>query len=264
MNIYKALNEVTKYIDDNLDKEIDYNHIARILGVNVYTMQRLFAVLTNITLSDYIRRRRMSSAGFDLYKGDLKVIDVAVKYGYDSSESFSRAFQKFHGIKPSMVKKNVHLNNFPRIIFDENIIETKELNYEIVELDELNLYGKGIKTSVEKIGLDAPSFYKTFENNYKDKYGNIDYGIITYDEKRDEVESYKCAYNKKIDELDKITIPKSKYLKFTINSENPKDIQEMSHKFYREFLPSCKYNLKPLPELEYYHDNITDFLVAIY
>jgi len=92
----------------------------------------------------------------------------------------------------------------------------------------------------------------------------IYYGIITYDEKRDEVESYKCAYNKKIDELDKITIPKSKYLKFTINSENPKDIQEMSHKFYREFLPSCKYNLKPLPELEYYHDNITDFLVAIY
>ena len=65
-------------------------------------------------------------------------------------------------------------------------------------------------------------------------------------------------------EFEHIVIPKSKWLRFRINSQNPKEIQDISHKFYKEFVPSMKYNLKEIPELEYYHDEITDFLVAIY
>lgn len=264
MNIYKSLNEITKYIDDNLEHKIDYNVLAKFLGVNTYTMQRLFTMLSGITLADYIRKRRLSSAGYDLYNGKYKVIDIAIKYQYESATSFSRAFEKFHGIKPSNINKETKFKNFPRIVFDEKINITNELSYEIIELDEFNLYGTYITTNNKDISNDAPKFFQKTEEKYISKYGLVKYGMITYNKERMECEKYYCLYENEIKEFENIKIPSSKWLKFRINSQNPKDIQEMSHNFYRQFLPSCKYNLKELPELEYYHDNITDFLIAIY
>ena len=104
MNIYTSLNEIINYIEQNLENEIDYKKIAQILGTNEYTLKRIFPLLTNISISEYIRNRRLSNAGFDLYKTESKIIDIAVKYQYESATAFSRAFEKFHGIKPSMVK----------------------------------------------------------------------------------------------------------------------------------------------------------------
>ena len=264
MNIYKTLNDITKYIDENLEEEISYEYIAKMLGVNVYTMHRLFTMIAGLSLSEYIRKRRLSNAGYDLYNGNLKVIDAAFKYQYDNATSFSRAFEKFHGIKPSLVNKETKLKNFPRITFDENINITKELDYEIITLEEMNLYGVHIITNNEEIGNSAPIFFKQIEDKYLNQYGEIKYGMITYDIEREESQKYYCLYDKKIPEFEHIIIPQSKWLKFRINSQDAKDIQEISHRFYREFLPSVKYNLKQLPELEYYHDDITDFLVAIY
>lgn len=263
MNIYKELNKLTEYIDEHLTDEIDYKNLSKILGVNTYTMQRLFSVITGIGLSEYIRKRRLSMAGFDLYNEKIKIIDVALKYHYDNPTSFSRAFLNFHGIKPSEVKKDTKLKNFPRITFNEFIKVTSELEYEIIELDELNLYGVSTKTNNTDIKLDAPLFFRKTEEKYKSICGNIKYGMITYNTERELCEKYYCLYNKKLEEFEHIKIPKSKWLKFRINSQSAKDIQEISDKFYKEFLPSCKFNLKELPELEHYHDNITDFLVAI-
>ncbi len=264
MNIYKNLNKITEYIDNNLEEEIRYEVLAKMLGVNVYTMHRLFSMIAGISLSEYIRKRRLSNAGFDLYEGNIKVIDIAFKYQYDNATSFSRAFEKFHGIKPSLVNKETKLKIFPRIVFNEDINLTTEFDYEIITLDEMNLYGVSITTNNNDIGYDAPLLFKETESKYIDKYGEIKYGMITYNIEREESQKYYCLYDKVINEFEHIKIPESKWLRFRINSQNAKDIQEISHKFYREFLPSCKYNLKELPELEYYHDGITDFLVAIY
>ena len=264
MNIYKSLNEITKYIDDNLEEKIDYEVLAKVIGVNVYTMQRIFTMLAGISISEYIRKRRLSNAGFDLYETKAKIMDIAIKYQYDNATSFSRAFEKFHGIKPSLVNKETKLKNFPRIIFNEDISFTTELDYEIINLEEMNLYGIYVTTNNEKIGYDAPVFFKNTEDKYYSKYGGIKYGMITYDKDRNNCQKYYCLYDKEITDFECIKIPASKWLRFSINSQNARDIQEISHKFYREFLPSCKYNLKELPELEYYHDDITDFLIAIY
>ena len=264
MNIYKSLNEITEYIDNNLENEIDYEVLARKLGVNTYTMQRLFSMITGISISEYIRKRRLSNAGYDLYENNLRIVDIAVKYQYDNATSFSRAFEKFHGIKPSLVNKETKLKNFPRIVFNENVNYTTELDYEIVNLDEMDLYGISIETNNLEISKDAPIFFEETKNKYQSKYGKIKYGMITYGVDRIESQKYYCLYDKKIEEFEHIKIPQSKWLKFRINSQEAIDIQEISHKFYEEFLPSVKYNLKELPELEYYHDNITDFLVAIY
>lgn len=264
MNIYKSLNEITSYIDDNLDEKINNEVLAKMLGTNVYTMKRIFTMITGITLSDYIRKRRLSCAGYDLYERKSKVIDIAIKYQYDNATSFTRAFERFHGIKPSLVNKKTKLKNFPKIVFNENINIVTELDYEIIDLDEMDLYGVSILTNNEQIGRDAPLFFKEIENKYLDQYGEIKYGMITYDKERDESQKYYCLYDKKIDEFECIKIPKSKWLRFRINNQNSKEIQKISHRFYEEFLPSVKYNLKELPELEYYHEGITDFLVAIY
>ena len=264
MNIYKSLNEITKYIDDNLEEKIDYKILSKMLGVNEYTMQRLFTMIAGISLSDYIRKRRLSSAGYDLYEGNIRVIDVAVKYGYDNATSFSRAFEKFHGIKPSLVNKETKLKNYPRIVFNENVFVSTELDYEIITLGKMNLYGVGVNTNNDEIGKTAPLFFRQTENKYLNKLGKVKYGMITYDVEREESKKYYCLYDKKLDGFEHIKVPESKWLKFKIDNQNAEDIQEISHKFYEEFLPSVKYNLKELPELEYYHDNVTDFLVAIY
>ncbi len=265
MNIYKTLNEITKYIDEHLEEKIDYNVLAKMMGINVYTMQRIFSLIAGISVAEYIRKRRLSNAGFDLYQTNEKVIDIAVKYQYDSTESFSRAFKAFHGINPSAVNKLSKLKNYPRIVFNEDISITSELEYEIIDLEQKELYGIGIPTNNKNIGIDAPNFFKKCQLNYEEKFGKIKYGMIVYeDDIREECCAYYVLYDKEIKEFEKIIIPASKWLVFRINSNNAKDIQEMSNKFYFEFLPSCKYNLREIPELEYYHDGVTDFLVPIY
>ena len=264
MNIYKSLNDITLYIDKHLEEKIDYEVLAKKLGVNAYTMHRLFNMIAGISLSEYIRKRRLSNAGYDLYKGNIKIIDVAIKYNYDNATSFSRAFEKFHGVKPSSITKETKLKIFPRIVFNEDIYQTTEFDYEIVNLDEMNLYGVGISTNNIDISHDAPLFFRETENKYINRLGKVVYGMISYDLERTESQKYYCLYTKKIDEFQHFYFPKGKWLKFRINSQNASEIQDISHKFYEEFLPSVKYNLKELPELEYYHDDVTDFLVAIY
>lgn len=94
--------------------------------------------------------------------------------------------------------------------------------------------------------------------------GLLGYGMVEYkDKERYCVKSYWVLYSKEIKGLEKKIIPKSKWILIRINSQEAKDIQEASHVFYYDFLPSCKYNLRDMPEIEYYHDEITDFLIPI-
>lgn len=266
MNIYKSLNKITEYIDNHLEDKIDYKVLAKMTGTNVYTLQRIFSLLTNITLTEYIRKRRLSNAGFDLINSNLKVIDVAMKYQYDNATSFSRAFSSFHGIKPSQLKKDSSkLKNFPRMVFNEEVKTSDPMEYKVIEKEEFILYGMGVEVNNNTISKEAPKLFKETSIKYEEKYGKIKYGMVTYkDSEREECNRYYCLFDKEILEFEKVTIPKSKWLVLKINSNEAKDIQELSHKFYLDFLPSCKYNLREIPELEYYHDDITEFWVPIY
>lgn len=265
LNIYQTLNEITDYIDQHIEEKINYNALSKIMGVNSYTMQRIFSVIVGIPLSEYIRKRKLSCAAFDLMNSNIKVIDVAFKYGYENATSFSRAFFSFHKVKPSAVRHNTKIKEFPRIIFREETPVRSDIEYSVVELPRLILYGKGVKTNNSKIGKDAPKFFQVMLQKYREFYGSIPYGMIIYkDVERYECSHYYCLYDKKIEGFERFSIPESKWLKFTIFSQKPKDIQRVSHQFYEEFVPSCKYNLKDIPELEYYHDGVTDFFVPIY
>ena len=149
------------------------------------------------------------------------------------------------------------------MIFDEEVNAPVELEYEVVNLGEMNLCGVGMSTNNSVIGKDAPRFFDRTEQKYLDKYGRVNYGMITYDSDREHTQKYYCLYEQSIDGFEHVELPKSKWLKFRIDSQIPEEIQKASNVFYEKFFPSMKYDLRQLPELEYYHDDVTDFLVAI-
>lgn len=105
MNIIKLFNDTANYIETVLDGEIDEKKISSLSGYSYPMFSRLFSMLTEITLSEYIRTRRLTEAAIDLRDTDEKIIDIAMKYGYESPDAFGAAFKKFHGFTPSEVKE---------------------------------------------------------------------------------------------------------------------------------------------------------------
>lgn len=249
------------YIEIHLLEKLDYKILARFLGVNAYTMERVFSLLCNMTLTEYIRKRRLSMACYDLLYGHEKVIDIAIKYGYENPISFSRAFQKFHGLKPSEVQKgNGNFKNFPKIHFKEQLKQNDVMEYQIRVLPEMVLYGKGKKVTDSSISREAPAFFSYMKRNY----GVYEYGMVVYENRfsSDNYEYWVLTKNPRND-LDPYIIPASKWLVFSLPSVKAKDIQKLSHDFYFSFLPSSKFNLKPIPELEVYYDGYMEFLIPI-
>ena len=118
MTWYERMNKAMDYIEANLCGDIDFNLISKIVCQSTVNFQRTFSIVTDISVFEYIRRRKMTLAAFDLQNGNDKVIDVALKYGYESPEAFTRAFKEIHGASPSNVRKHgLPLKAFPRITF---------------------------------------------------------------------------------------------------------------------------------------------------
>ncbi len=264
MNLYETLNKITLYIENHVEEKVEYKELAKIMGVNINTMQKIFALVTNISLSQYIRKRKLSNAAYDLVTKKYKVLDIAIKYGYESGEAFSRAFQKFHKIQPSKINKNIVICDYPRIVFDSETMEHKDIFYSIVDFEEKYLYGVKINTTNTTIANDAPEFIKQTNKKYIEKYGNIKYCMVRYSSNlRVECKEYYCLYDKEIEEFERVLIKKSKFLKFTLNSRNEIKIQNLVSTVRQNFLNSSKYNIKSDFEIEYYYDNQVDFLIPI-
>ena len=105
MNWINQLNRSIEYIESNLNKTIDIPAISRIAGCSPYHCQRMFSLIAEITLGEYIRKRRLTMAAYELQNSEVSVIETALKYGYDSPTAFTRAFSKFHGVTPRQAKK---------------------------------------------------------------------------------------------------------------------------------------------------------------
>lgn len=261
MNIYKELNKIIEYIEEHLEEKIDAKKLSKKIGMNEYTFQRIFAIIADITLTEYIRNRRLTNAGQELYLNKEKIIDIAIKYGYNNATSFSRAFEKFHGVQPSEARKKPEkLKMYTKLHFNEKIECNKSIEYKITEKEEMLLYGEYVITNNIKIKKDAPKLYKEFSN----KYGKPPFGIVEYyDKERTKVKSYGILYYENKGKMKKRIIPKSKWIQIRIDSQNTEEIQKASEIFYKEFLPNSKYDFRDIPEIEFYHDNITDFLIPI-
>ena len=139
MNFAKRMNLVLDYIEDNLDGEIDDDKIAMISANSKGMFQRIFTMITDMTLSEYVRKRRLTQAAVDIQNTDAKIIDIAVKYEYNSAEYFASAFKSFHGITPTEARlPNAKLQSFHRLIFNPNLTITggNNMQYRTISLDE--------------------------------------------------------------------------------------------------------------------------------
>ncbi|MEG6614472.1 AraC family transcriptional regulator [Pseudoclostridium thermosuccinogenes] len=161
MDWVERTNRAIDYIEENLTGDIDYSEAAKAACCSTYHFSRLFAAVTGVTLSEYIRRRRLSLAAFDLQNSNEKVIDIALKYGYDSPDSFARAFQNMHGVKPSEAReKGVQLKVFPRMSFQIIIKGDMEMEYRLEELDfELRIVGKRKTVNTKKAFEEIPALW---------------------------------------------------------------------------------------------------------
>mgnify|MGYP001377037119 CR=1 FL=1 len=150
------------YLEANLETDLEIKEAARLACCSTFHFQRMFHILTGFTVVEYVRNRRLTLAAQELAMGNARVIDVALKYGYDTPESFSKAFRRLHGVNPSTARgSGVNLKAFPRISFYLSIKGDKDMDYKIVEKEAFAIVGKRIRvTTKDKQNLKLiPEFW---------------------------------------------------------------------------------------------------------
>jgi AraC family transcriptional regulator len=168
MDWIERMNGAIKYIEENLTNHINYNEAARIACCSVYHFQRMFSFIADIPLSEYIRCRRLTLAAFDFQNSNSKVVEIALKYGYDSPEAFSRAFQNMHGVTPTAARNSgVQLKAYPRISFHILVKGDGEMNYRIEHVKGMKVFGKATKVDYHETKQyeDIKTFVEESINN---------------------------------------------------------------------------------------------------
>jgi len=141
MSWITGIQKAIDYIEDNICEKIDYDKVAELAFVSNFHFQKLFTLLFNCTIGEYIRNRRMTLAAFDVVKSEMKIIDIALKYGYDSADGFSRAFARFHGVNPTTAQdSNVELKYYPRLSIKVVLEGGQTKSYKKVNKNEI--YGE--------------------------------------------------------------------------------------------------------------------------
>ena len=142
MNVLEQLNKAMAYIEENLEKDIDIKKAAKIACCSEYHFRRMFSFLSGLSVGEYIRQRRLAEAAVVLQNGDEKIIDVALRFGYDSPDAFSKAFQAMHEVTPTQARKSdVTLKTFLPVTFRINIIGGYTMDYRIAEKEAFNIIG---------------------------------------------------------------------------------------------------------------------------
>jgi AraC family transcriptional regulator len=269
VNWVETLNNALDYIEDNLIENISCSDIAKHVYMSNSHFQRGFYYLTGMTIGEYIRNRRLTQAGHELTIENAKLIDIAMKYGYESSDSFSKAFSRFHGISPSQVKHNgVILKSFNRLTVKIIMEGGSIMDYRIEKKDAFSVIIKAkfideSDVAGDNNSVEIPAFWgEYFNNGFADivtpdigMCGKVDsekkgfyYGIGTFSENVVE----------KPDGFEKWDITANTWAVFKCIGAMPDSIQEMWKRIFSEWLPQAKYEMIPSYDFELYTDGDTD------
>ena len=270
MDWITGIQSAIDYVEEHLTEDIDYDEVAKEAVCSNFYFQRIFGILCGISLGDYIRNRRLTLAGNELCASDDKVIDIAMKYGYDSPESFTRAFSKFHGITPSEAKKNgSKLKSFSRVSVKITLSGGNVMNYKIIEKEAFDIIEKVESHSIENEAnaKSIPDFWtrshkdgtvKTLLNVTTDKtfifgvcYGNLTENAKTFNY------SIAAAYSKDAavpKGFRRNTIPARTWAVFECRGAMPDAIQKLWHKIVSEFFPTSSYQPTYEMDIEAYSD----------
>lgn len=266
MEWLERFNKAIGYIEENLDGEISYEHAARIACCSVFHFQRMFAYIAEVPLSEYIRRRRMTAAAFALQTTDEKIIDLALKYGYDSPTAFNRAFRSIHGISPSEARlEGAVLKAFPRISFTISIKGEEQMNYKIVTKKAWRIVGvkEHMDMNVEECFAKVPLFWqKTIQSGIipqllglldQEPFGLL--GVSACMNGKDFDYYIAVATDKPVPEnMVEYEIPAETWAVFECVGPMPGAIQELQKRIVTEWLPTSGYEYANAPDIEVYFE----------
>lgn len=277
MNWFKALNDSLSYVEDNILRDIDYDEMAKIALSSKYHFLRTFKALTGLNLSEYIRLRRLSLSVTDLITSKDKIIDIAYKYGYETPESFSKAFKKLHGVSPSKVRKEgYNLKAVPPLSFTIDIKGANRMNYRIERKNSFDLvgYSKNVTSKNGENFKIIPAFWdEIIANGQFQKLmtgHSISYGVCyEFDENVEEFK-YLIAVDGNQSTLEDtvvLNVPKATWAVFESKGPLPHTLQDTLKQIYNEWFPATNYEHARLPELEVYSEGDTkadDYICEIW
>ncbi len=258
MNWTKIIEDAIRFIEANLTSELTVGRIAEEVNTSAFYFQKGFSMLCGYTVGEYVRMRRLSLAGEELISTDIKVIDLAVKYGYDSADSFTKAFTRFHGITPTDVRNNGgNIKAFPPLHIKLTLDGGKTMDYRIEKKPAFKIMG------VSK-NIDYTNSYGTVPKFWDEVFANPDnkimgqYGICDDEIPGDQFRYYIADnYNEDLARekgYEVREIPEYTWAVFPCRGAMPQALQTVNTEVFNEWLPSSNYELAAGLNIEFYSD----------
>jgi AraC family transcriptional regulator len=278
MDMLKGMNDALNYIEGNLSNPIDLQEVAKIAMSSEYHFKRLFSLLSGITISEYIRRRRLTLAALELKNPDVKVIDTALRYQYQSPDAFSRAFQKYHGITPSAARNTEKtLKAYPKMAFQLTIQGGMDMKYRIGKKEAFRV--TGVKYQVEmEIEILSPTYEEmisAISDSQMEEFESLSnrepHGIIHVSVNYSEDAEGKAAFDQYIgaattkeppEKYSKLEIPALQWAIFEVDGDWEK-VEEHWQRIYSEWLPSSSYELAEGPEILASKDEKSEIWISV-
>ena len=264
MEWIERLNASLNYIEEHLSEVIEIDDLAQIACCSSYHYQRMFTYIAGLPLSEYLRRRRMSIAAVELQQSEIKVIDLALKYGYTSPTAFNRAFQSVHGLAPSAVRKpGCSVKTFPPISFRITVKGVEEMNYRIEKKEAFRIVGLSapMKSNTEENFSVVPQLWgRAAEEGWIGKLAAMmnaqPMGILGVSACF-ENENWKYFISVATDQpaeapLEEYVVPAFTWAIFSGEGVCPQAIQDLERRIVTEWLPTSGYEYDNGPDIEVY------------
>lgn len=264
MDWIQGMSNAIDFMEAHLLEPIDFEEIARQAGSSTFHFMRMFNILTGFTVGEYIRNRRLTLAGNELSLSNAKVVDVAFKYGYETHESFTKAFRQFHGITPSAARKpGAPLKSIGRLSIQVTLKGEKVMNYKFVEKNAFTVVGKKIPVTCvngENFKIIPEFCHQCSVDGTYDQLGKMcvdEMGIMgicaSFDKDHFDYYSAVTYRDGEIPQgMSTLEIPKSTWAVFEAVGPIPDAIHDVWKRIFSEWFPSSGYEHAEGPELEVY------------
>lgn len=271
MGWIESITDAISYIEENLTQKITMDDIAKHACLSSFYFQKGFALLCGFTVSEYIRKRRLSLAGTELIQSNQKIIDIALKYGYDSPDSFTKAFTRFHGVTPTAVRKEAAMiKSYAPLKINFTLKGGYTMDYKIMEKEAFTVMGIQKTFEYENATMEVPKFWQEHFQMGRDKTVCGMYGINRDQEMGGNQFEYMIADN--YDPTEEIPegfttqiIPKHTWAVFACVGSASKIMPEINQKIFSEWLPNNKdydiadgYNIEMYTDVANYAKGIED------
>ncbi len=261
MEWVSAINKAIGYIEENITEDISAEEVARQVSISPFYFQKGFSLLCGYTVSEYIRNRRLALAAQELAAGGAKVIDTALKYGYDSPDSFAKAFTRFHGLTPSMTQRSgAFLKTFAPLKIKLSLEGGYIMDYRLTQKDSFTVMGVSKKFTYENAKEAIPQFWREHYEKGNGKYVCGMFGVNIDETMGNSEFEYLIAdaYNpaKDIPEgFITMTIPAFTWAVFPCRGAMLDALQDVNKKIFSEWLPALKeYEFAAGYSIEMYDD----------